>query len=256
MRFPHRLFIASLVSVACLGSAAAASAKDATARRALEGPVKAINVAGRPYATLGTCTLGSDLPPAFALEGYLAPPGDQYYTLLDPSDCASCSDTATVTAAHIVLFFQTACSQPIQLSIVGVSADDPSCDTPDPANVIMPAATYMLDPGQTGAVDFTLPLDEPLCLTEPVFLCYTIDQFGAGCDTDVTAPLLVAASSGCETCKAWNFYDTNEDDFCVVAPPFGVDGPFIHYADADCGCTTTPTLPTSWGSLKIRYSSP
>ena len=130
---------------------------------------------------------------------------------------------------------------------------------PDTNNVIMAPVTFVLD-GSTinTTLDFTMALPESACITEPVFLRYTINGFELGCDSELTVPLLVAAGSGCETCKYWNVYDdgATQEDLCVVLPLDLVDGPPVHYVDTDCMCSATPTLPTSWGSLKIRYSNP
>jgi len=258
MLSPKRFTVSVLVALAVLGSVSTLEAKEAKGVRAVDGTAQTKVVRGQTFTGLGTCTLGANFAPAWALD-YFFPPGDKYFTLIDPGQCVNCPDTTNITAAHILLFFQAPCNQSVSVSLVGVSADDPSCAMPDTNNVIMGPVDYTLD-GSTinTTIDFMLPFPEAVCITDSVFLQFTINPFEAACSSQLTVPLLITAGSGCTTCKYWNIYDNgnSQDDLCVVLPIEMVDGPPVHYVDTDCTCQVVPTLPTSWGSLKIRYANP
>ena len=87
------------------------------------------------------CTLGSHGSAVFVVN-YLLPPDDRYYTLLKRSECSVPeADPVAIAAVRIVLDFPVLCSQPVEISIVGVSGDT-SCRVPDTLNVLYPPRAF------------------------------------------------------------------------------------------------------------------
>lgn len=210
-------------------------------------PVK-INV-GKPNSADPTCTLGSDLAPADASD-YFEPPGDSYYTFLNGDDCPDCdASPVELRNAHIVLEFQAACIQPVDIGIVA-NMGDAACPMPDPKNVVCARATYLLQAPTPGTYEFIVPLGTGCCINQSAFLEFTVNAFGTGCDGESTRPLLVSAESGCQNCTSYNYYPGNQDDLCGLPKPF--PGPPIHFVDGQC-CTSSSVVPSTWGSLKFRY---
>lgn len=179
---------------------------------------------------------------------YILPPDDQFYTLLQPPQCTACGNTnsARLSNAHIVLNVLAPCTMPIEYSIV---AADTGCTQPDPLALICAPTQTNLVPTSVGLVNFTLPLPDSCQFTGPAFLCITFKSFPVGCDQANNRPRLVLASGGCPACQSFNYFDTDKADLCVE--PDALTGQPLFYAEA-WSCFT-PTLPRTWGALKIRY---
>ena len=225
----------------------------------MTGPPTTLEL-GPPRRSHVSCTLGAHQTPTSSID-YFLPPNDRYFALLDPAACTGCGgNLINLIKAHISLDFRTRCRQPVTIQIVGAKGT-PECPVPDPDHVVCPSQVFELEPTATGVFEFALSLPTDCCITERAFLCMTIDGFGADCNDASTRPMLPYAGAGpCAPCRVYNFYDDpnghHEDDMCLLFPHGSAfPGPPVLYTEADC-CTLVPVLPSTWGSLKIRYRSP
>ncbi len=208
----------------------------------------------------GTCGLGGLFQPFDILEDYFFPPGDQYFTLLDPATCTECATTGTMTVdqVHVSIDFRTACSQPVMISIVESTAG--GCPAPDLAKVLMSPTQYMLDGPGPGTFQFDLNLASPICLRGKAFLNVTVDEFGSACNVEEfsTPSLAFADTMECQPCRYYNYYqdglDLVKDQLCQSVGHW-TPGPLLHSVSGSC-CDLIPVMPGSWGQLKIRYATP
>lgn len=213
------------------------------------------------------CDLGALFQPADVYDGYIDVDNgaDSYYTLLTPTECVDCPTDSQFVVNQVNLIFQfpVACTQPVAITFVGTKPSG-SCPTaPNDRNVLAGPFNFNL-PGQptidqNGAPQFYLTLPTPVLLTHPAFVGVTFNSFN-----DCTTPdgqahtnLVIADSTLCEPCRHFNYYfDAGGQyavDYCAAnAPHFG---PPIITVTGTCG-TFVPTLPASWGQLKIRYGKP
>ena len=194
----------------------------------------------------GPCTMGITAPPAYIVN-YLLPPDDAYLTLLDPAGCGVCPNSSiAVNAAHLLLNFQVACTQPVTVSIVGATEQN-GCQTPDELDVLCPPIGYTLTAAVAGNYQFNLPIPAGCCITKKAFLVINFVTPGAGCSTSATRPRLITTGE-CDPCASWNIWAGGTDELCSV----GFPGNPVMFADGDC-CSTTPAIESSWGSLKSLY---
>ena len=208
------------------------------------GPFESITP-GPPLPN-GPCVMGVTAAPAFIVN-YLLPPDDAYYTLIDPAACTTCPNgSIAVNAAHLLLNFQVACTQPVTVSIVGAT-DENGCMTPDPLNVLCAPIGYNLTPGAAGNFQFNLPIPQGCCITTKAFLVINFVAPGVGCSTASTRPRLIT-TNGCVDCVSWNIFPGGTDELCAV----GFPGNPNMWVDGDC-CSTTPAGNASWGQLKSLY---
>jgi hypothetical protein len=199
------------------------------------------------------CGMGVLGPPANAY-GYILPPDDGYYTLLDPGNCPVCPQNGyRLTAAHMTLYFTAPCEIPVTVSVVPATEIAPACWGPSPfAPPICPPVQYVISDqaGQLNqCIDYTLPLPDGCCIDGPAFLVIEFDQ--GSCPVGRPA---FCGPSLCGQCAQYNFYPgvtVPGDDLCALLQQFGLTGN-IMYADAEC-CSATPTIPGSWGTIKVRY---
>jgi hypothetical protein len=191
--------------------------------------------------------MGITAPPAFIVN-YLLPPDDAYLTLLDPAGCSGCPNASiAINAAHVFLNFQTACTQPVTVSIVGAT-DQNGCQVPDELNVLCAPVGYNLTGPSAGNFQFNLPIPAGCCIKTKAFLVINFFAPGAGCATSTTRPRLITTAN-CVPCTSWNVWAGGTDDLCV---DIGFPGNPVMFADGDC-CSTTPAVQSSWGSLKNLY---
>jgi hypothetical protein len=208
--------------------------------------IKMGEIQGAPLCQLGV------LGPAANAYGYILPPDDGYYTLLDPASCGSCpGGSYKAVTAHTELFFTAPCEIPVTVTLVQAQQLTPGCWSPNPFAPLCPPTQYMVnDGGQSNVcVDYTLALDPTCCFQGPVFLLIEFDQ--GTCPTSRPA---FCGPAACNLCTQYNFYPgvgVPGDDLCAVLAPFGLFGN-VMYADVEC-CAATPTLPGSWGKLKTTY---
>jgi hypothetical protein len=214
-----------------------------------------------PYSTTAACDMGI-LPPPQVAFGYILPPGDEYYTLIDPRTCSDdCGhpgggvQSRLITNAHVLHFYTEPCQIPATISIAPAFETSPGCFTPNPfAPDLCPAVNTMYsDEGGPLAtcVDQVRPVVAGCCITEPAFLKIVYNQGTCGggrpafCGPD---------GQNCSPCRQYNYYPGASfpgDDVCVVLSPQGIGGVDM-WVESEC-CNPTPTLPGSWGSLKTLY---
>ncbi|MCC6651589.1 MAG: hypothetical protein IT348_10620 [Candidatus Eisenbacteria bacterium] len=200
-----------------------------------------------PQSVSSVCDLGVSTGAAWLIN-YILPPNDAYYTLLDPAACGLCSGNSVIaTTAHVMLSFPTVCTIPVTVGIVGATGA-PGCYTPDLGNVLVAPTTYNASAPAAGVWDFSFALPPGACVDEPAFLLVEF-QTPSGCNTSTLIPRLVT-TDGCLACTSWNIYPGGgPDDLCV---DIGFPGNPLMWVNADC-CAVVPTLPKSWGSLKLSY---
>ena len=196
-----------------------------------------------------TCTLGVTGAPAF-LFNYLLPPNDSYYTRINSSDCTVCTGPGgiEVVSASIFLNYRSVCAFPVRVALVGATGPA-GCRVPDPSTLLSAPLNYDLLPPATGNWIFTMPLPPGTCVSGDAFIEITFLSTAAGCTSSSTWPRLVTTAS-CNACQQYNIYPGGNDEWCSVAPP----GNFVVTADVNC-CSVVPTLPKSWGQLRIMYGS-
>jgi hypothetical protein len=208
----------------------------------------------------GTCALGGVFPLFDILEDFFFPPGDQYFTLLEPATCAECVATGTMTVdvVHIAMNFRTACNQPIVVSIV--EAKPGACPEPDLTKVLLAPTQFWLPGPGPGTFQFELSLANPVCLRGNAFLNMTINEFGSACSVSEfdTPTLAYADTMDCAPCRYYNYYsdgaDIVKDQLCRSVGNW-TPGPLLHSVSGSC-CDLVPVFPVSWGQLKIRYATP
>jgi hypothetical protein len=203
--------------------------------------------AARPGAAAlvsSTCRLGVTGPAVWAV-GYVIPPDDQYYTLVDASECECGAGGAMLLAAHAQFEFDnTYVSYPIRVGIVAADLSNPECPVPIPGQYLCPPIEYgMVGPAE-GACDVSFPLSAPCCVEGKAFLEITFVDWN---EWWAAAPNLLLTGE-CEPCVSYNYYPGDHYDLCT----FGFDGNPIMYVDAVC-CGAVPTRPGSWGALKSLY---
>jgi hypothetical protein len=174
-------------------------------------------VAAPAAGVAATCVVGETHPPVYSVN-YLLPPDDAYYTLLDRSSCAACTEPGGVwlDSAHVRLHFPVVCTQPVAISVVAALGD--SCPIPDPSRVLCGVRNYDLTPPATGIFDFALPLASECGLVGKAFLCVNFVSAGAGCSSIADQPRLVTTDS-CRACRSYNVYRGGFDDLCAVYFP-------------------------------------
>ena len=244
LRYRSVLF---LVAVCCLAFAAAPAlaaklAPTTTATVTQPAVPSPQNVSHQAAA----CQLGI-LPVSNTAFGYILPPDDAYFTLLNPADCSACPGEMKLTAAHVEHFYplgELPCSIPVTISIVAAVDQGDGCYAPNPFEVLCGPQQYVISyPGVDDAcVDFSFPLDCP-CFTGPVFLAIEYDQ--GDCPSGRPA---FCGQNPCTSgpCKQYNIYPGGNDDICLA-----IGRNITMYADADC--CVVPTLPGSWGMVKTLY---
>ena len=224
------------------------------------GPVHGTIAVGPDLNFGGTCSLGGLFQPFDIIEDFFFPPGDQYFTLLEPSNCTECAKTGTMTVdqVHVAINFRTACNQPIVVSIV--EAKGGACLEPDLTKVLLAPTQYTLPGPGPGTFEFDLNLADPVCLRGNAFLNVTIDQFGSACSTEEfnTPTLVYADTMQCVPCRYYNYYsdgsDLVKDQLCRSVGNW-TPGPLVHSVSGSC-CDLIPVIPATWGQLKIRYATP
>lgn len=198
-------------------------------------------------APAGACLLGVAGTPTGDI-GYIIPPDDVYFVLLDPRTCPTCPPGGQVLgSARMSLKFTGACQIPVTVSIVPALEASPGCLEPDrEAQPLCGPVEQMISDGGTigSCLEAVVALPAGCCITGPAFLRVEFDQ-----GTCPSAEPQFCILDACTTCTEYNLFPNspNLDDLCVV-----LNRGIIMYADAQC-CSTTPTLPGSWGRLKTLY---
>ncbi len=250
-RYSGGMFLLLLVSC-LLAFAAPAFANRTMGRTAIPAQGLTLHTVkiNLPASTHVACQLGETRPPAWINSGYLFPPDDRYYTYLKYSDCPACGPGGLlITAAHLILYYQEACSIPVEVSIVP-AIQSGGCAVPDVNNTLCGPVPFQLTVSNPGGYDFIMALAQPCCITGDAFLLIRFVDFG----TCTTLPDLVAADVPCNPCVSYNlnpsfgFVDMCADPFWAQ---YNSGNPNM-FVDADC-CTTTPTLHGNWGRLKQLY---
>lgn len=188
------------------------------------------------------CQLGVLGDPAWVID-YLLPPNDAYYTLINSNDCAGCPSGVIPTMAHIALEFRAGCAVSVVVGLYG-AAGSAACYYPDLGNVLVAPTSYTVTPTAAGLYDLSFALPPAACINGPAFVM--VKFMSVGCSA-ATYPRLVT-TDGCAPCTSFNYYPGGADDLCDV----GFPGNPLMWVDADC-CAVVPTLPKSWGSLKVQY---
>jgi len=265
MRPPRRLpsLLAAVVLLGLLPLPAAAKKTLGAPPPPYFGPIPTQQI-GPSFIGAPACSVGARFRTPTESNYYFEPPDDFFFMLLDPAECPECTDGLILQFAHFVLEFRARCVQPVEMTILR-SLPGP-CPKPDLASPpICGPIGYNLTQDRLGVIDYRLSMPADCCINEKAFLCFRINSLGVGCD-DTNGPMVVWDADGpCDPCRSYNYYTDNvtgdqvKDDICTVTtgiPPVpAFSGPLTQYAEAAC-CTSVPTIPTSWGSLKIRYSTP
>lgn len=213
--------------------------------------IKPLGNAPVPNATINSadCQTGQTGPVAFSIQ-FIFPPNDEYYTLLDPAGCCPGGATA-LTFAHAILNWPSPCQIPVAVSILGATGD-PLCPVPDPNNVICPPTVYVLDGSAGGVIQHDFPLPGGCCIQGKAFL--KIDFINNGNCTPtpggLDAPRLITDNTP-DACTSYNFYP-GDPVFRDLVSFYGFPGNPVMWADGHC-CGATPTIPSSWGSVKSLY---
>ena len=252
MQLRYRLAL-PLAAICCLAFAVA----PALAAKPAPTPITQADGSTQPpvaeiTSSAAACALGTFGPPINAF-GYILPPGDEYYTLIDPRQCPTCPPSGYhVTLSHQLLYFTDPCQMQVTVSIVPAFENTPGCFTPNPfAPPLCQPVTYQInDGGVLGqCVDYQLPISAGCCITGPVFL---LIEFDSG--TCAPGRPAFCGPAACVNCFQYNYYPGAPfpgDDVCAVLSPQGVYGTIMS-VDTEC-CAATPTLPGSWGMLKTLY---
>lgn len=205
-----------------------------------------------PDATANStdCNMGQYQGPiAFSIQ-FIFPPNDEYHTLLDPAGCCAGGGATALTNAHAILNWPSVCQLPVNVSILGATGPE-NCLVPDPNNVICPPTFYILDGSGGGAIQHDFPLPGGCCIQGPAFL--KIDFLSSGNCTEtgsgLDAPRLITDNT-MDNCVSYNYYPGNPT--FVPLESYGFPGNPIMWADGHC-CGATPTIPSTWGSVKSLY---
>lgn len=256
MQLRYRSVLPLVAICLALAAAPALAAKPAPAHVGSPSDVKQEIQLGSTTGTANTsCTLGVDPytnPPAGAF-GYILPPDDEYYQLIDPALCAGCNGgPVLLTNAHTVLYFTAPCQIPATVSVMPAISIAPGCLGPNPFSPpICPPTEYLVsDGGMTNVcVDYSFAMPAGCCIQGPAFLEIRFDQ--GSCPNGRPAFCYPAS---CSNCQQYNFYPGASfpgDDLCAILAPQGIYG-IYEWADATC-CGATPTHNGSWGKLKTIY---
>lgn len=243
------------LAVVCLALAVAPAV---AAEKAAPPVTQILGNAPVPDGTLNgvDCAIGVVPPGVFNVQ-FVFPPNDEYHTLLVPTlDCCVLPGggmgPVALTEAHALLRWPTNCT--IQVSVTILGATGPSnCLVPDPNNVICPPTTYQIDGNGADPVTFVAQHDFPLpagcCIQGPAFL--KIDFISNGtCPPNTNgldAPRLVLDAAA-DPCVSYNFYPGNPSYFDLSA---FFPNP-VMWTNGHC-CGATPTIPSTWGSVKSLY---
>jgi hypothetical protein len=242
MRPCQRLHV-TLATAALLASAIPAfAARPATTLRRIDAAESRLSAV--PAApTNALCALGVTDAPAWSV-GYIIPGEDQYYTLVDPAECAGGDDCGvSVSLAHIVLDFSYAMSTPVRVGLVQADLTDAECPVPMPGVYVCPPVTYDIAGPDAGLYDVALPLSESATLTGKVFLEITFTEWGPYWDVPG-----LAITAACDPCRSYNYYPGDNYDLCT----FGFDGNPVMFVDVDCANAVADEA-TTWGQLKASY---
>ncbi len=255
MQLRYRSILPLVAVCLALAIAPAFAAKPTPAPMATPEGAPGVHPIGEVSALPPVCTLGVLSPPASAF-GYILPPDDVYYTLLNTANCPSCGAVGyRATTAHVLLFFTEPCNIPVTVSLAPAFDDDgDGCFTPNPfAPPLCPPIQYVINDGGVlnSCVDYQLPLDPTCCFSGRAFVVFEFDQ---GSCVAGRPGFCSPGPGGCSNCTQYNYYPGAGfpgDDLCVVLSPFGFYG-INMFADLEC-CGVVPTLPGSWGLLKTLY---
>ena len=250
----HPLFRLALAALLLLARPSAAGGAERSP--GTYAPIDGTNVIQRQVGeqpwTSTACPVGETRDVGGFIGGYLAPPGDTFFTLLRPSSCSNCPAPARLllTNAHLRLGFQWACSMPVLVSVVG-SVSGPGCPVPNRNDVICPPTRYDLDSPGGELVEFGLALPSGCCISDDAFL---VIEFLHNDQCPIN-PLLGATAAPCTGCSSWNdnpafgFVDICSDPFWPSAD--GAGNPAM-WVEADCCSNVVPVLPTSWSGVKAH----
>jgi hypothetical protein len=244
----HRYAFVSILVLAALALVVAPSYADRPAAQigTPHGTLHQVVVGHKLLGGNTTCVLGVTGPASFPMF-YLYPPNDQYYTLIEPSQCG-CSGSGGVqlTNAHVMLDFPEPCAIPVEIGVVAADLTDPACPAPILGEYLCGPIAYELsgveEPGQ---YEFSLSLTGGCCITQKAFLMIT---FVSGGDCGGLPGLMIDTSvCGCTSYNAWPDGGDQAYDLCGTLP-----GSPVMYADATC-CSPVPVVPQTWGGLKATY---
>lgn len=224
-----------VVTPAFAGKALPAAGAVAEATRTL--------ILGTPMGAKAVCALGITDSPVWSV-GYIYPDQDQYFTLIDPSECVEGAECGVaVSIAHIALEFSYAMDTPVRVGIVEADLTDAQCPVPVPGSYVCAPVEYDLVGPGSGIFDLALPLSTNCPLTGPAFLEITFTTWGPYWEV----PNLVLTGS-CESCRSYNYYPGDNYDLCT----FGFDGNPIMYVEAECANPVSVESNT-WGEMKAQY---
>ncbi len=201
----------------------------------------------------GVCNAGGPLQPTESLPEFIQN-GDAYFTLINPATCVDCSETGTLTVdqVHIGLRFNTACSLPLEISIVD-AIDEGGCYLPNDDVFLaapQPAAPFG---GAPGVFTFDITLNTPVCLRGPAFLMVRVTSIDPACVDPAARPeLTYGDESFCSLCKF--FFLTDSGGGGDLCDPTDTPTPVAlqQWVSGSC-CALMPVAKKSWGQLKVRY---
>jgi hypothetical protein len=145
----------------------------------------------------------------------------------------------------IALRFPTACSQPIENSVVGAHGEG-ACREPDTLEVLAAPEVFVLNPGAAGDFEFVLHLTTPATFADTAFLKVNFTTSDPECATLATRPQLLTGGA-CTACVSWNSSVAGMQELCAVQIP----GSPVMYANVT-SCVV-PVFQRSWGAVKLLY---
>jgi hypothetical protein len=246
MQHRYSLLPVLLLAALSLGVTVSHAAKPTRVVTPLLGTPRKADVS-TPQRVNAICQLGVTGAPASIVDGYILPPDDQYYTLMDPAACGCNGEGGVLLSnAHVLLSMPVAgCTIPMSVAVVQADLSNPNCPVPMPGHYIGQPAVFNLSVAEAGSYDFTFPLDAGVCITEKAFLLVTFLTNGDCGEGNV--PGLITTDT-CDPCVSWNVYPGNFDDLCDN----GFPGNPVMSVEAAC-CTSVPAGRGTWGRLKTLY---
>ena len=240
----HHVVCPALLGLMLVWSTPARAAKPAPEIHPIDpSQVRTIGVETRRTTGAGSCTIGAQGPPVFAVN-YLLPPNDSYYTLLRCEQCPP-PDSTSFADVHVAMRFPSPCAQPIEISVVG-AAGDTSCCEPDTLAILSAPEPFALSAASAGDYDFVLHLSHPALFAGEAFLRVNFTVAAEACSSLAERPQLLT-NSDCAPCRSWNVSAAGKQDLCAVLFP----GQPVMYAIAST--CLVPVRARSWGAVKLRY---
>jgi len=217
------------------------------------GDQKPIHVQIGPEFQGATCNAGGPQVPTETLPEFIQN-GDAYFTLIDPSTCTDCTETHTLTVdqIHIGLSFNTACSLPVEVSIVDAT-NEAGCYLPNDDVFLSTPLLRELIGGAPGVYQYDISLIDPVCVRGPAFLMVRVTSINPACVAVEARPeLTYGDESNCALCHFYFLTDAGGGGDLCDPTDTPVKVALQQWVSGSC-CSLMPVAKKSWGDLKLRY---